>query len=266
PRARPLRRRGPLRGCAPRCRSPGRHRRGPPRRRRAGAGRAEPLEGRFLDRRARGGDRLPRPAGGDLRHDRRGSSARRPGAASRGGPGPPGAEAPGLRLLRHGDAGARSRGAGRLGAFHLRREAVRSFSAHSSGRSGRRALRLRRGLSQTSPDLRAAPAAAAAAFFTAGILLGARAVSGGTAAAALAGCCLLLLAARRGTGTRALASTGAQALLWTSLGFFSGEARIARQAETARRTFRELPAGRDRADRIEGVLTEFWSGSPPRTM
>ena len=114
------------------------------------------------------------------------------GLPLRGRARPPAAETPGLRLLRPGDPGARSRGADRLGAFHRLRQAVRSLSAHSSGRSGHRALRLRRGLSQTTPGFGAAPAAAAAAFFTGGILLGARAVSGGTASAALAGCCLLL--------------------------------------------------------------------------
>ena len=55
-------------------------------------------------------------------------------------------------------------------------------------------------------------------------------------------------------------------MMWTGLGFFAGEVRIAEPAETCRRTFRELPAVRDRADRIEGVLTEFWSGSPPRAI
>ena len=103
-------------------------------------------------------------------------------------------------------------------------------------------------------------------FFTGGILLGARAISGELESAVLAGCCLLLLALRRGARPRTALSLAAGALLWASLGFLDGRARIARPAEEARRTFAELAASRDRADRVEGVLTEFWSGAPPRAI
>ncbi len=112
---------------------------------------------------------------------------------------------------------------------------------------------------------RGAPALAAAVFFIAGILLGAWSVSGSSGAAALVGGSLVLLALRSKRSGRSTVSLFAFALLWTSLGFLESRVRIRGPAEEARRTFRGLPAGRDRADRVEGVLTDFWSGTPPRT-
>jgi competence protein ComEC len=111
----------------------------------------------------------------------------------------------------------------------------------------------------------AAPAAAAAVFFVGGILLGAWSVTGSAGAAALAGGSLALLALRTRRGDRGALSLLAFALLWSSLGFLESRLRIRGPAEEARRTFRELPQGRDRADRVEGVLSDFWSGAPPRT-
>ena len=121
-------------------------------------------------------------------------------------------------------------------------------------------------MSEASPGLTAAPAVAAAAFFSGGILLGARAISGEVGSAALAGCCLLLLTLGNGVRTRSAIPFAAAALLWSSLGFAAGRVRIARPAQDARASFAGLPATRDRSDRIEGVLTEFWSGSPPRVI
>ena len=162
-----------------------------------------------------------------------------------------------------GDAGARPGRARGRGSSCSKRAAVRSVSPHSSGRSGRGALRLRRGLSEAVPGPRAAPAAAAAAFFTAGILLGARSVTGSSGSAGLAGCCLLLLVCRSARDSKGAPSLAAFALLWASLGFVQARARIVAPAMTARASFAQLDPRRDRAIRVEGVLTDFWSGSPP---
>ena len=118
-------------------------------------------------------------------------------------------------------------------------------------------------MSEAVPGPRAAPAAAAAAFFTAGILLGARSVTGSSGPTALAGCCLLLLVCRSARNLSGAASLAAFALLWASLGFFQARVRIVVPANTARASFAQLDPRRDRAIRIEGVLTDFWSGSPP---
>ena len=119
-------------------------------------------------------------------------------------------------------------------------------------------------MKETAPGSRAAPAAAAALFFTSGILLGARSVTGSAGAALLAFGCLLLLVLRTAGGRRGPTFIACSALLCASLGFLDARLRLRRPAETASRTFLELPPARDRADRIEGVLTDFWSGSLPR--
>jgi competence protein ComEC len=49
-----------------------------------------------------------------------------------------------------------------------------------------------------------------------------------------------------------------------ALGFFEGRVVVARSEEAARATFVALPQGAERADRIEGVLVDFWSDAPPR--
>jgi competence protein ComEC len=110
----------------------------------------------------------------------------------------------------------------------------------------------------------AAPAALAAIFFIGGILLGARSVTGSGGALALAGGCALLLAFRARRGERGPAAFFAFAVLWASLGFFEARARIQGPAEEARRAYRGLSGEKERSDRVEGVLTDFWSGSPPR--
>ncbi len=53
-------------------------------------------------------------------------------------------------------------------------------------------------------------------------------------------------------------------LFWAAAGFFEGRVAIGRPQEAARTAFGGLPPGADRADRIEGVLTDFWSGAPGR--
>jgi hypothetical protein len=98
----------------------------------------------------------------------------------------------------------------------------------------------------------------------AGIALGARSVTGERGAAALGGLSVFLALLRRARrpGTRAGALAGLSA--WASLGFFEGRVVIARREEIAHGSFVALPEGRDRADRVEGVLLDFWSDAPPR--
>jgi competence protein ComEC len=111
-----------------------------------------------------------------------------------------------------------------------------------------------------------APACAAAAFLIAGILLGARSVCGSGEAALLASACLLLLALRASRARAGIGSLVARAILWASLGFLNARERVRQPADEALLAAWQLPAGRDRADRIEGVLEDFWSGSPPRVL
>jgi competence protein ComEC len=54
------------------------------------------------------------------------------------------------------------------------------------------------------------------------------------------------------------------AVFWLALGFLSGLSRVALPANEARQTFWRLPVERDRSDRVEGVLADFWVGQPPR--
>jgi hypothetical protein len=110
----------------------------------------------------------------------------------------------------------------------------------------------------------AAPAATAAVFFIGGILLGARSVTGTGLSLALSGGCAILLALSARRGRRGPAAFFAFALLWAALGFLEARVRIQGPAAEARQTFDSLSGERERSDRIEGVLTDFWSGSPPR--
>jgi competence protein ComEC len=114
------------------------------------------------------------------------------------------------------------------------------------------------------PAVPRAPAAAAAAAFVAGIASGAESVSGEAAALGLAGLCSLLLVARfsRGAGGRASRATGA--LLFAALGFAEGRLRIAAPADSARRAFDAFAAEPEHAQRVDGVLQDFWTGAPPR--
>ena len=109
-----------------------------------------------------------------------------------------------------------------------------------------------------------APAALPACALVAGIFAGSWSISGAVLALALAGSCAALLAVRASGGRRGALSGAAVLLLFASLGFASGRARIAAPAETARQEYARLPADLDRADRLEGTLSEFWSGDPPR--
>jgi competence protein ComEC len=60
-------------------------------------------------------------------------------------------------------------------------------------------------------------------------------------------------------------ATGSAGLLFCgALGYVEGRIAIARREEVARAAFAGLPEGADRADRVEGVLTDFWSDAPPR--
>ncbi len=54
------------------------------------------------------------------------------------------------------------------------------------------------------------------------------------------------------------------AAFWAGAGFLSGSARIARPAAEAARTFAGLPPSATSAAVVEGRLTDFWSGRPPR--
>jgi competence protein ComEC len=107
-----------------------------------------------------------------------------------------------------------------------------------------------------------APAAWAAALLVAGTLSGAWSVSGRVQAALLA---LLAgaIACSRGLRLSGIKKIGFAAL-WLSLGFLSGISRVALPAQQAREAFWRLPAARDRSDRVEGVITDFWVGQPPR--
>jgi len=105
-----------------------------------------------------------------------------------------------------------------------------------------------------------APALPAAVALVAGILLGARAVSGAVGAAALVGLSVLWLALAGGNFRR----RAALALLGLSAGFLSGRARIAIPAETASRTWADAATRSAGAARIEGTLSDFWSGDPPQ--
>jgi DNA internalization-related competence protein ComEC/Rec2 len=109
-----------------------------------------------------------------------------------------------------------------------------------------------------------APAGLAAAFFVAGIWAGSWSVTGLVGAALLAAACAALLAVRALRGRAGILSAAAIALLSTAIGFETGRARVAAPAAIARREFARVPEDRDRADRVEGVLSDFWTGEPPR--
>ncbi|MDQ2871254.1 MAG: ComEC/Rec2 family competence protein [Acidobacteriota bacterium] len=114
-------------------------------------------------------------------------------------------------------------------------------------------------------DFRApAPAARAAVALVSGIALGARATSGSAEALLLAGLCAVLLFSlrRRGAGGGIRRSTGV--LLFLALGFVEGRRCLAVPARQAEQAFAALPPSPERVDRVEGVLMDFWTGTPPR--
>jgi competence protein ComEC len=53
-------------------------------------------------------------------------------------------------------------------------------------------------------------------------------------------------------------------LTWTCVGFAEGRISIAREDQAAQEAFAALPATAARMDRLEGVLTDFWSDAAPR--
>ena len=117
---------------------------------------------------------------------------------------------------------------------------------------------------QDRPRLPETPAAWAAIALVLGIWLGSHAREGGALAVALAAGAALL-AAVRFARQRARPATFVSGLLAVlAAGFAIAQAAIARPAEAARAAFASLPADPARADRVEGVLVDFWSGDPPR--
>ncbi len=109
-----------------------------------------------------------------------------------------------------------------------------------------------------------APAARAAVCLAAGTFLGAWSTSGTSVALALvgtAGMALGILAPRKRRGAVARL---AFVSFWAAAGFLSGRERIAVPAARARLAFRDAPVAPGRATLVEGVLTDFWSGRPPR--
>lgn len=97
-----------------------------------------------------------------------------------------------------------------------------------------------------------------------GIALGARAIGGEGAAVSLSAVSALLALLRFAREPNSRASAVAGLLSCGSLGFFLGRVSIACPEEVAHSAFVALPQGAERADRIEGVLVDFWSDAPPR--
>ena len=116
----------------------------------------------------------------------------------------------------------------------------------------------------TDPAPRDAPAAVAAMALVAGTWAGSWSVSGGALALALAAVCVfdLLRRALGGKERAGFAATGL--LLFAAFGFASGLERLAHPGQRAREEFARLPVDPDRADRVEGVLSDFWTGEAPR--
>ena len=109
-----------------------------------------------------------------------------------------------------------------------------------------------------------APAARAAVCLVFGIFLGAWSVGGARGAAALAGVAAIALAVLNRLGRRRAAFRLAFVALWLAAGFLLGRTRIAERADAARDAFAGMPAASRQAAVLEGVLTDFWSGQPPR--
>ncbi len=108
------------------------------------------------------------------------------------------------------------------------------------------------------------PAVPAAVCLVAGIGLGAWSVGGVTDALLLFFFSASLLVVAAAMRREPALARAAFLLFWVSVGFLSGLARIALPAVQARAAFRMLPESAERADHLEGVLSDFWSGAPPR--
>ena len=109
-----------------------------------------------------------------------------------------------------------------------------------------------------------APASRAAVCLVAGIFLGAWSVGATAGAAALLAISAVSLAVLDRIGRRRAAFRLAFVALWLAAGFLLGRTRIAVPADSARAAFRRTPEPARLAAVVEGVLTDFWSGQPPR--
>ncbi len=108
-----------------------------------------------------------------------------------------------------------------------------------------------------------APAARAAILLVSGIYFGAWSVRGAGESVALLVASASSLAALVAIRRRGPAFHLAFAAFWLAAGFVSGRLRIAGPAESARAVYRDLGPAPPAAVRLDGVLTDFWSGNPP---
>ena len=109
-----------------------------------------------------------------------------------------------------------------------------------------------------------APAARAAVCLVVGIFVGAWSIGGASKAAALVVLSAAALAILDRLDRRRAAFRLAFAAFWLAAGFLLGRTRIAVRADAARDAFAGMPAASRQAAVLEGVLTDFWSGQPPR--
>jgi competence protein ComEC len=109
-----------------------------------------------------------------------------------------------------------------------------------------------------------APAAQAALALAAGVWSGSWSVGGAASGWALLVVSAAALAGLAGKSGRSSAFRLAFAAFWLAAGFLSGRIRIADPAEIARTTFLALGALSPAAVTLEGRLTDFWNGMPPR--
>jgi competence protein ComEC len=108
------------------------------------------------------------------------------------------------------------------------------------------------------------PAVPAAASLVAGILLGSWSGHGLAESVALLLLAGTMLALGAVSGSGPGCRTVALVIFWMAAGFLLGLARIAVPARRAESVWRGLPADSERVYHLEGVLTDFWSGEPPR--
>ncbi|MEP6993204.1 MAG: DNA internalization-related competence protein ComEC/Rec2 [Acidobacteriota bacterium] len=109
-----------------------------------------------------------------------------------------------------------------------------------------------------------APAAPAALCLVVGIFLGAWSVCGMAGAISLLGVSAAALAWLARVRHAVAAKRLAFAALWLAAGFSVGRARIAVPASGARNAFRHAAGSGTSNAAVEGVITDFWSGEPPR--
>lgn len=109
-----------------------------------------------------------------------------------------------------------------------------------------------------------APAVSAAICLVAGILAGSWSLHGLRECLGLLAFALLVLIAAASAAPRRPIRIAPFLAFWLALGFATGLSRVALPAMSAESTWRDLPSDPDRVDHVEGVLTDFWSGQPPR--